>query len=246
VKLFAFCENLLSMISRRLIKPKKKRPTLGGRKKEIYSKIVSSVVKDRFSEPGISEYAIVADSAKIAESATIAAGAYIGANVRVGENTRIYPNATILDDTVIGRNVVVGSGSVLGAEGYGFYYKKNQDSIEHVPQIRKVIIQDNVFIGANSSIHRGSKRDTVIGKGSKVNSNVHIAHNVVVGKNCLIMASVSIHGSTDIGDNVVINPTAAISKNVKIGDNAEVGMNATVIRDVLPNTRVLGTPAKEK
>jgi UDP-3-O-[3-hydroxymyristoyl] glucosamine N-acyltransferase len=244
VKLFAFCENLLSMISRRLIKPKKKRPTLGGRKKEIYSKIISSVVKERFSEPGISEYAMVADSARIAESATIAAGAYIGANVRVGENTRIYPNATILDDTVLGDNVTICSGVVVGGEGYGFYYDKQKDLIMQVPQIMKVVVEDYVYVGTNASIHRGSKRSTVIGKGTKINSNTLISHNVVIGKNCLIMSNVSIVGSVNIGNNVSINPQASIAGN--LGDNAIVGMNATVIRDVLPNTRVMGTPAKEK
>jgi UDP-3-O-[3-hydroxymyristoyl] glucosamine N-acyltransferase len=244
VKLFAFCENLLSMISRRLIKPKKKRPTLGGRKKEIYSKIVSSVVKDRFSEPGISEYAMVADSARIAESATISAGAYIGANVRVGENTRIYPNATILDDTILGNNVTICSGVVVGGEGYGFYFDKHKDLVMQVPQIMKVIVEDDVYVGTNASIHRGSRRNTVIGRGTKINSNTLISHNVVIGKNCLIMSNVSIVGSINIGNEVSINPQASIAGD--IGDSAEVGMNSTVIRDVLPNTRVLGTPAKEK
>lgn len=239
--------NLFAVLLR-LLKPLSlpKKSAMGGRRKEIYSKLISTVICERFSEPGISEYAMVVDSATIAESATVSPGVYIGANVRVGENTRIYPNTTILDDTVIGHNVLIGSGAVIGAEGFGFYYERKSDSIKHVPQIQKVILHDSVFIGGNTTICRGSKRDTKIGEGTKINSNVHIAHNCVIGRNCLIMASVSIHGSTFIGDQVIINPMAAISKNITIGDNAEVGMNSTVLRDVRPNTRVLGSPAKEK
>ena len=227
-------------------KNKNTNKVIGGRKKEIFSKIVSTVIVERFSEPGISEYALLVESSNVAKSATISAGAYIGANVRIGERTRIYPNATILDDTVIGEDVIIGSGTVIGGEGFGYYLEKKTNSLARVPQIGKVIIKDNVEIGSNVSINRGSIRDTVIGQGTKINCNAHIAHNVTIGNNCIIMAGVSINGSTEIGNNVVINPLAAISKHLKIGENAEIGMNSTVLRNVAPNTRVLGSPAKEK
>lgn len=242
-KILFLTKNISAMINRKL---KRKKNVVGGRKKEIYSKIISSLTDERFSEPGISEYALIVESSKIAGSATISAGAYIGANVRIGEHTRIYPNATILDDTFIGDNVIVGSGTVIGGEGFGYYAENKTNNLKRVPQIGKVVIEDYVEIGSNVSINRGSIKDTFIGKRTKINCNVHIAHNISIGKSCIIMAGVSINGSTEIGNNVVINPLAAISKHLKIGDNVEIGMNSTVIRDVKPNTRVLGSPAIEK
>lgn len=245
-KFLLFFENLVLVIGTRLKRPKKKPPTVGGRKKEIYSKIVRSISGDRFSEPGVSELAIVEKSAEISDTATISAGAYIGENVKIGKRTRIYPNVTILGNTVVGNDVVIGSGSLLGGEGFGYYLEKETQLMKQIPHIGRVIIEDHVHIRANVTIDRSSTGITRIGKGTKVNSNSFIGHNVQIGSNCLIMVGSTISGSAVIGNNVVINPQAAISKHVKIGDNSEIGMNSTVIRDVRPNTRVVGSPAKEK
>ncbi len=224
----------------------KRKSAIGGQKKEVYAKLVSAFTTERFSDPGISHLAIVCATAIIDESATVSAGSYIGSNVKIGKNTRIFPNATILNDTIIGRDVIIGSGTVIGGEGFGYYEESKTGNIKHVPQLAKVIIEDEVYIGSNCSINRGSIYDTQIGQNTKINCNVHIAHNVIIGNSCLIMASASINGSTKIGNKVVINPHATISKHVIVGDSAIIGMNATVLRDVAPNTRVLGSPATEK
>lgn len=245
-KIKVISNQIKSFLSKKNNITSKKRKAVGGINKEIYSKIISHVTKDRFSEPGISEYAYVVDTAIISKSATVSPGSYIGANVKIGDNTRIYPNVTILDDTIVGKNVIIGSGSVIGGEGFGYFLEKKSQQIKQVPQLGYVVIEDDVHIGSNVSVDRSSVGETVVGKGTKINNNVHIAHNVQIGNDCLIMAGVSISGSTTIGDRVVVNPQAAVSKHVKIGDNSEVGMNSTVIRDVRPNTRVIGSPAKEK
>ncbi|MFU8786936.1 MAG: UDP-3-O-(3-hydroxymyristoyl)glucosamine N-acyltransferase [Candidatus Izemoplasmataceae bacterium] len=237
---------LFSRIFYRQSNPEKKRKTVGGLKKEIYSKIVAKMNKERFTTPGVNIHAIVSNSAQISETSIIAAGAYIGNNVRIGEHSRIYPNSTILDDTIIGNNVIIGSGSVIGGEGFGYYQEKKSGSIKHVPHIGRVVIEDDVHIGSNVSIDRSTMDQTLISAGTKINNNVHIAHNVKIGQNCLIMAGASISGSSNIGNNVVINPQAAISKHITVGNDAEIGMNSTVIREVSPNTRVVGSPAKEK
>ena len=117
----AVLKNLLSEMRKRFSSSSNIKSSTSNRKKEVYSKMLSSVTRERFSEPGISEFAMVADTAKIAESATVCAGAYIGAYVKIGERTRIHPNVTVLDDTIIGNDVIISSGSVIGGEGFGFY-----------------------------------------------------------------------------------------------------------------------------
>ncbi len=245
-KYFVFFPNILSVFRKRSLNNIQNKNTIGGRKKEIYSKVVNRISGERFSNPGISEFAIISERAVISETATISPGVYIGDNVKIGERTRIYPNATILDDTVVGSDVIIGSGSVIGGEGYGYYQEAKSDRIKHVPQIGKVYIEDDVHIGSNVSVDRAAVGNTKIGKGTKINNNVHIAHNVQIGSNCLIMAGVSISGSTNIGDAVVLNPHAAVSKKVRIGNNAVVGMNSTVIDEIPPDARVYGTPARAK
>lgn len=245
-KQISILTNILHVIFPLSIRKNKKKSAIGGRKKEIYSKILKTISQKPTPFIGISDYAYVEHTAKISETASVYSGCYIGKNVKIGNRSIIYPNVTIHDNTMIYNDVIIGSGSVIGGEGYGYYLENKTVSIKPVPQIGRTIIHDNVNIGSNVSIDRGTLSDTIIEKGSKINNNVHIAHNVTIGKNCLIMASVSISGSTIIGDNVIINPQAAIAKHLKIGDNSEVGMNSTVIKDVPPNVRVLGSPAKEK
>ncbi|GAH86761.1 unnamed protein product, partial [marine sediment metagenome] len=137
-------------------------------------------------------------------------------------------------------------GSVIGGEGYGFVRDPTTKVLKHIPHIGNVIIEDDVTICSNVNIDRGTLGNTKIGQGTKINNNVHIAHNVQIGKYCLIMSLVSIAGSTVISDYVEINPQAAIANHIEIGESSIVGMNSTVLKNVRPNVRVLGTPAKEK
>jgi len=242
----AIISNLMSHLFSGKFRKRKKRPTVGGWKKATYHKIISKIASEASIGFGISEHAIISKSAIISESATICAGAYIGDKVIIGNHSIVYPNAVIMNGSIIGEHVIIGPGVVIGDEGFGFFREKDSQELKHLMHIGKVVIEDHVHIGSLTDINRGSLKDTMIGEGTKINCNVHIAHNVQIGRNCMIMAAVSISGSTRIGDNTVINPMAAVSKHVTIGDNAVIGMNSTVIRDVKPGTRVLGSPAKEK
>ncbi len=237
----SFLKLLLSKITR-----KRRRKTVGGLKKEIYSKAMNLIVHYDDHSTGFGQYAFIDPSAVIDPSASIDAGVFIGKNVHIGANTRICPNVTILNDVVIRDSVLINPGAVIGTDGYGYYKERKTGDIKHVPQIGNVVIESNVEIGANSCIDRASVGSTIIGRDTKIGNLVQIAHKVKIGKGCLIMSCTSIAGSTIIGDNVVINPQVSISKHVTVGDNAEIGMNSTVIRDVKSGLRVVGSPAKEK
>tara|TARA_B110000438_G_C15803160_1_gene646088 strand:- start:443 stop:1438 length:996 start_codon:yes stop_codon:yes gene_type:complete len=183
---------------------------------------------------------------------------FIGKNVLIGENSNIGSNTIIESNVNIGKNCVVGSsviiknslifnnvyvqdGSKIGVKGFGFIPNSNKNI--RTPHIGKVILEDNVEVGANSTIDRGSLSDTVIGKNTFIDNQVHIAHNVQIGKNCMIAGQVGFAGSTTIGDNVVIGGQAGISGHLKIGNNVKIGGGSGVINDIPDNYQVMGYPA---
>ncbi|MCP3872520.1 MAG: UDP-3-O-(3-hydroxymyristoyl)glucosamine N-acyltransferase [Desulfobacteraceae bacterium] len=182
----------------------------------------------------------IGNHVQIGENAHLMPGAFIGDNVHIGDNTLIKPNVTIMDGTRIGNNVIIHSGSVIGSDGYGFA----QDSDKHHKLIHSgyVLIGNDVEIGANNTIDRGTLGSTVIGNGVKIDNLVHIAHNVKIGDNTLIVAQVGVAGSTQIGKNVIIAGKAGITGHVKIGDGSIVGPYAGVHSDVLKNEIVSGIP----
>ena len=182
----------------------------------------------------------------------------VGKNVKIGSNTYISSNSIIESNVSIGKNCVIGSfvtirssiisddvviqdGSKVGVKGFGFIPnpKKNIKS----PHIGKVIIENGVEIGANSTVDRGSLSDTIIGQNTFIDNQVHIAHNVMIGKNCMIAGQVGFAGSTTIGDNVVIGGQAGISGHLKIGDDVSIGGGSKVINDLKNKSRVMGYPA---
>jgi len=143
-----------------------------------------------------------------------------------------------------GDNVTIKPGAVIGFQGFSF--KRDEKGVLHHNLHKyKVILEDDVWIGANAVIDRGSWRDTIIGKGTKINNHAHIGHNVRIGKHCIIGVGAKIAGSTEIGDYVEIWNGADIKQHLKIGDYAVIGMGAVVIHDVPPKTTVVGNPACE-
>jgi len=218
---------------------------------------------DRLREqpPGIHATAIVSDAARVDSSASVGplciveagavlepgvvlgAGGYVGRGARLGRDSRFHPNVTVLDEVEIGERVIVHSGAVLGSDGFGYLTKDGVH--EKVPQVGTVIIEDDVEIGANVAVDRGTLGATRICRGVKIDNLVHIAHNVTVGEHSLLVAQVGISGSTRVGRNVVLAGQVGIVGHVEIGDGAMVGAQAGVSKSVPARTRVSGYPAME-
>ena len=191
---------------------------------------------------GIGAYTVVEKGVVIGSNTVIYPGCYIGRDTRIGNDTLIYANVSIREVTTLGNRVVIQSGSVIGSDGFGFITQKGRH--ERIPQIGKVVVEDDVEIGANVTIDRARFDKTVIGKGTKIDNLVQIAHNVVIGQNCIIVAQVGISGSTTIGNSVTLAGQAGIAGHISIGDHATVAGKAGVIKSVPANTVVWGFPAR--
>jgi len=178
----------------------------------------------------------------IGDRVTIESNSVIKRNCEIGSFCHIYPNVTLYENTKLQKNVILHSGVVVGSDGFG--YVKDKGKIYKFPQLGKVIIEDDVEIGANTAIDKGSLSDTVIGAGTKIDNLCQIAHNVKIGKNCLMAAQCGISGSTVVGDNVNMGGQAGIVDNVIIGDNVMIGAKSAVIGNVKSGMTVWGIPAR--
>ena len=183
---------------------------------------------------------------------------FIGKNCKIGKNTNIGSNTVIEHDVVIGQNCTIGShvsiknsiigndvfiqdGCKIGLKGFGFIPLKNKNL--RFPHIGKVLLKDNAELGANCTIDRGSIGDTVIGKNTFLDNQVHMAHNIKIGDNCMIAGQVGFAGSSVIGDNVSIGGQAGISGHLKIGNNVKIGGGSGVVKNIPDGTVVMGYPA---
>ncbi len=188
-------------------------------------------------EPG----AVIGAEAVIGRGSRIAANAVIGYRVHVGRDCYIGAAAT-LAHTLIGDRVIIHSGARIGQDGFGF--AMGPGGHLKVPQIGRVIIQDDVEIGANTTIDRGALKDTVIGEGTKIDNLVQIGHNVIVGRHCVIVAHTGISGSTELGDYVVMGGQSGTVGHIKIGTGAQVAGASHPKDDIPAGARYGGTPAK--
>jgi UDP-3-O-[3-hydroxymyristoyl] glucosamine N-acyltransferase len=161
----------------------------------------------------------------------------------IGTFCHLHPNVILYENTQLKNNVILHSGVVVGSDGFG--YVRNKDKIYKFPQMGKVIIEDDVEIGSNCTIDKGSLSDTIIGQSSKIDNLCQIAHNVKIGKNFIMAAQSGIAGSTIIGDNVTVSGQVAITDNIKIGHNVTIGGKSTVIGSVADNAVIWGSPARE-
>jgi len=185
---------------------------------------------------------VIQDDVSIGDGSIIYPLVYIGEGVKIGKNSIIYPNVTVRERAIIGNNVIVHSGAVIGSDGFGFV--KDGASLRKIPQMGIVEIHDDAEIGANVAIDRARFGKTVIGKGTKIDNLVQIAHNVKIGQNCIIVAQVGISGSVDVGNNVVLGGQAGITDHVEIGDNVMVAAKGGITKSVPPNTIMSGIPAR--
>jgi UDP-3-O-[3-hydroxymyristoyl] glucosamine N-acyltransferase len=185
--------------------------------------------------------AVIGAEAQIGRGTRVAAGAVIGARVTVGRDSYIGALSTI-SHALVGDRVIIHSGVRIGQDGFGFAMSP-QGHLK-VPQIGRVIIQDDVEIGANTTIDRGALKDTVIGEGTKIDNLVQIGHNVVIGRHCVIVAMTGISGSAELGDFVVMGGQSGCVGHIKIGTGAQIGGASHPAHDVPAGARYLGTPAK--
>ncbi len=194
------------------------------------------------SNVAIMPFAVIEADVRISDNAVIYPGAYIGAGSHIGERTVIHANVSIREDTWIGDDVIIHSNSVIGSDGFGYVLDDNDQYIK-IPQRGSVTIEDRCEIGASVTIDRSTIGKTVIGKGTKIDNLVQIAHNVEIGENSIIVAQVGISGSTTIGKRVQIGGQAGVVGHIEIGDDVKVGAKAGVLGDVAPNETVSGHPA---
>ncbi|MBY0562156.1 UDP-3-O-(3-hydroxymyristoyl)glucosamine N-acyltransferase [Hyphomicrobium sp.] len=188
-------------------------------------------------EPG----AIIGPEAQVGAGTRIAAGAVVGARVTIGRDCFIGPLATVTH-ALVGDRVIIHSGVRIGQDGFGFAMGRTGHL--KVPQIGRVIVQDDVEIGANTTIDRGALKDTIIGEGTKIDNLVQIGHNVIIGRHCVIVSMCGISGSTELGDFVVMGGQSGTVGHIKIGSGAQVGGASHPTHDVPPGARYFGTPAK--
>jgi UDP-3-O-[3-hydroxymyristoyl] glucosamine N-acyltransferase len=190
----------------------------------------------------IGAHCVVGEKVRIGARSVLQGGNHVGAGSQLGEEVNLFPNVTIYPRTEIGNRVRIHAGTVIGSDGFGYV----QESGVHrkVPQIGNVVIGEDVEIGANVTIDRGALGSTVIGKGSKIDNLVQIAHNVILGEHCLIIAQVGIAGSTQLGDSVILAGQAGVAGHLKIGNRVVVAGQSGVMTDIPDGGKWLGSPAQ--
>ena len=185
---------------------------------------------------------LIGKNVKIGKNCCIGHNSIIEKNVIIGDNCSIGSNV-IIRNTIIKNNIVILDGCIIGKKGFGFF--PNNEKNYRYPQIGVVIINDNSEIGCGSTIDRGSMSNTVIGKNTYLDNQIHIAHNVKIGDNCIIAGQVGFAGSSTLGNHVMIGGQAGISGHLKIGNNVQIGGGSGVIKNIPDNTKVMGYPAKD-
>ena len=197
-------------------------------------------VKNLYPDVKFGKNVLIGKNVKIGKKSSIASNCIIESNVIIGENCTIG-SFSVVRNSVIYNNVYIQDGSKIGVKGFGFIPSKNKNI--RTPHVGKVILEEGVEIGANSTIDRGSLSNTVIGKNTFLDNQVHVAHNVQIGKNCMIAGQVGFAGSSTLGDNVVIGGQAGISGHLNIGNNVKIGGGSGVINNIPDNQQVMGYPA---
>lgn len=191
----------------------------------------------------IGAFAYIADGAVIGDNVSIYPNSYVGEGVEIGDDSILYPNTTVYAGCRIGKRCILHSGSVVGADGFGF--APEGDEYRKIPQIGVVVVEDDVEIGANTTVDRATMGETRIGKGTKLDNLIQVAHNVVLGKNNVIAAQAGIAGSTKIGDSNRIGGQVGIAGHIKFGNRCEVGAQSGINKGYRDGARIIGYPATD-
>ncbi len=210
--------------------------------KDNFDQTVTSIDDTFFKEKvNFGKNVLIGKNVSIGTNCKIGHNTIIEKNVVIGDNCSIGSN-NIIRNTIIKNNVSILDGCIIGKHGFGFFPSNNNNS--RYPHIGIVLIEDNCEIGSNATIDRGSMSNTIIGKNTYLDNQIHIAHNVKIGQNSIIAGQVGIAGSSILGESVRIGGQAGISGHLKIGNNVEIGGGSGVIKDIPDNTKVMGYPAK--
>jgi UDP-3-O-[3-hydroxymyristoyl] glucosamine N-acyltransferase len=194
------------------------------------------------SSAHIGPHCVIGEKVRIGARSVLQGGNHAGANCRIGEDANLFPNVVLYSRTEIGNRVRIHAGSVIGSDGFG--YVLDGGIHRKVPQIGSVIIHDDVEIGANVTIDRGALGPTVIGKGTKIDNLVQIAHNVVIGENCVVVGQAGISGSTKLGDYVTLAGQVGLAGHLKIGNRVIVAAQSGVMHDIPDGEKWFGYPAQ--
>lgn len=186
--------------------------------------------------------AVVEAGAEVGPGTVVMPLAYIGRRAKLGRDCLIYPNVSVREDCVLGDRVILHCGTVVGSDGFG--YAKDGDRQFKIPQVGNVLIGDDVELGANVTVDRGAAGPTVIGRGTKVDNLVQIAHNVRIGEDCVVVAQSGIAGSTKLGDRVILAAQAGVVGHIEIGDDSIIAAQSGVPKGLPPKSIVFGTPAR--
>ncbi|MCP4975514.1 MAG: UDP-3-O-(3-hydroxymyristoyl)glucosamine N-acyltransferase [Maribacter sp.] len=227
---------------------------------ESFSKLLEYYNKVKNNKVGIETPVFTADDVTFGENFYLGAFSYVGSNVIIGKNVKIYPNvyvgdnvkiddnviifagAKIYSETVIGKNCLIHSGAIIGADGFG--YTPNKDGeFSRVPQTGNVVMEDNVDIGAGTTIDRATLGSTILHKGVKLDNQIQIAHNVEIGEHTVIAAQTGIAGSTKIGKRCMIGGQVGIVGHITIGDNVKIQAQSGIARNIKDNEVLQGSPA---
>jgi len=193
-------------------------------------------------DASIGENVVIGAGAVVGPRTVVMAGSYVGPNARLGADCLLHPHAVLRHDCILGDRVILHPGAVVGSDGFGY---DTRDGKHHkIPQSGIVVVENDVEIGANTTIDRARFGRTVIGEGTKIDNLVMIAHNVVIGKHCIVCAQVGIAGSAQIGNYVILAGQAGIVGHIKIGDGSIIGAQTGVSNDVEPGARVVGSPPR--
>ncbi|MBN1416343.1 MAG: UDP-3-O-(3-hydroxymyristoyl)glucosamine N-acyltransferase [Bacteroidales bacterium] len=229
---------------------------------KAFASLLELYVRSLPRKSGIEQPSFIHSTAIVGSDCYIGAFAYIGENVSIGDNVKIYPHVCIGDgvkinsntvlysgvkiyqNCILGSNCIIHASTVIGSDGFGFVHAENRE-FKKIPQLGNVIIEDDVEIGSNVSIDRATMGSTLIGKGTKIDNLVQIAHNVEIGHNTVIISQAGIAGSTKVGKNCVIAAQVGIVGHIKIGDNVIIGAQSGVSHNINENQVCLGSPATD-
>ena len=192
----------------------------------------------------VAPFACIGPRAIIEDNVRIFPGCYVGEDCRIGAGSVLYPQATVMAGTVVGKGCVLQPGAVLGADGFGFV--RTPDGIEKIPQVGRVVLDDNVEIGVNTAIDRAALDVTSIGKNTKIDNLVQIGHNVRIGKNGILVGQAAVAGSSVLGDNVTLAGQVGIAGHLHIGNNVTIGPQSGVGKDIPDNKVMGGSPAVDQ
>ena len=186
-------------------------------------------------------FVYIGERCSIGDRVTLYPGVYVGEDAAVGEDSILFPNVSVYSGTLVGKRVILHSGVVIGSDGFG-YVKEGKKSVK-IPQVGSVEIEDDVELGANTTVNRATLGKTIIRRGTKIDNLVQVAHNVVIGEDSILCAQAGISGSTKIGSNVTLAGQVGVVDHVEIGDNVIVGAQAGVTHNLPGNQGYVGSPA---